>query len=314
MSIITNSAQSLTTVMQPGLDHSLFPFRGLRERCTFTLPQNGRIAVCLIVVLQHYPIDGQVPFAIPGALDRPFPDLGNFSQRQVGTTDGLWRMVDAIERAGLAASFVIEHEAINRVADIHNTLRAKTHAVIASGLNATTLHQASMPADDEFRIIRESIDAIETVLGRRPLGWRSPACSQSPATLDFLARADIRYTGDFANDDRPYWVRAGDASLAALPMNHFFSDLYLIQQFKQTEWEFYDGLHRGLAQLSAEGTCNAPMVLPVVLHPWITGTPHRIAAFENFLTTAAATAGTEFVNTDTLYHSFQSASPAESAA
>lgn len=296
--------QPSTTQTGPGLDHSWFGFRTLRERGAFSLPDAGRLAVTVSIVVQDYELAGIPPFSVPGTLDRPFPDIGSFSQRQVGTTDGLWRLVDTIEHFGIPASFVIEQQALGKITDIHDVLRSPRHAVVASGRNATTLHTPSMNAAEEEAIIRGSIAAIASTLGRTPIGWRSPYCALSERTLELLPRAGIRYLGDLANDDRPYELSTPGGPLVAVPMNHFFSDLHLIQQCRQTEHEFFESLERAARWLCRETSAGSALVLPIVLHPWLSGTPHRADRFTDLLKQLTAMDGVRFLNTDTVFHAY----------
>lgn len=284
-----------------GLDHGLFEFRTLRQAAGFTLPDGGSVAVAVCLVLQDFSLAGQPPFPVPGTLSRPYPDIGNFSQRQVGATDGLWRLVEAIERQAIPATFVAEQAVLPKITDVHPVMRDARHAVVASGRDATSLITSSTPPDVEALIVRDGIARVQEVLGRTPIGWRSPYCSQSPRTVELLVQAGIRYTGDFSNDDRPYRITTSSGSLLAVPMNHFFSDLHLIHTCRQTEAEFFETLLRAARWLELESTPDAPRVLPIVLHPWLSGTPHRIGMFETMLARLGEMSRVRFVSADALF-------------
>jgi len=292
---------SRQTRSERGLDHDLFEFRTLRDAAEFNLPDGGSVAVAICLVLQDFSLAGQPPFPVPGALSRPYPDIGNFSQRQVGTTDGLWRLVDAIERQAVCVSFVAEQAVLPKITEVHPVMRDERHAVVASGRDATSLITPATLPEVEAAIVRDGISSVQEVLGRTPIGWRSPYCSQSPQTVELLAEAGIRYTGDFSNDDRPYRIRTSSGPLLAMPMNHFFSDLNLIHTCRQTETEFFETLLRAARWLAAESTPAAPRVLPVVLHPWLSGTPHRIGMFESWLAKIGEMSEVRFVSTDALF-------------
>lgn len=270
------------TARRRGLDHDLFPFRTIRDTVDFRLPGEARIAVNLIIVLQRFHIDAKPPFPVPGMIDRPYPDVGNATQREVGLRSGFWRIREAIEQFGISATFVVERDALELLEGDLDILRDERHDVIAGGLHAAKLHTAAMPADEEREIIRGCRDTLSRTLGRPIKGWRSPSCAQSPATLDLLAECGFAYCGDYNNDDRPYVLAAKAANLVAMPMHHFSSDLHNLAVMKQPTEMFFGSVVKG-AQWILGRKEEPSVILPLVIHPWVTGAPHRFHRFRPFL-------------------------------
>lgn len=280
------------------LDHSWFPFRTTAEA---TGGQHDcKLIVNLILVLQHFPIDAKAPFAVPGAPDRPPPDLGNYTQRESGLGHALWRLTDAIESRALPATFVLERQALPYLTDLHGLLKSPRHSVVAGGEHAVRIHTRAMEREEERSLIAGCLEEIREVIGREAIGWRSPYCSQSPATLELLAEAGVRYVGDFANDDRLYEMTVGGARLVALPMNHFYSDLHFVHSCRQHVDEYAQATIDAARCLAAE-THATPAVLSLVVHPWIMGVTHRVNAFANMLDALQQMAGVRFVNSDEIY-------------
>jgi len=275
--------QEHTTARPRGLDHALFPFRTIRDAVPVRVPGGARIALNLIVMLQRFHIDTKPIFPFPGMIDRAYPDVGNATQREVGLRSGFWRIREAIEQLGVNATFVVERDAIEILKGDLDILRNGRHEIVAGGCHAARLHTAAMPVDEERQIIRESRGDLERALGRPIKGWRSPSCSQSPATLDLLAEEGFVYCGDYNNDDRPYILTAKAADLIAMPMHHFSSDLHNLFVMKQPTEMFFDSIVNGARWIL--GRKDEPaIILPLVVHPWITGTPHRFQSFRPFLT------------------------------
>ncbi len=270
------------TVRRRGLDHDLFPFRTIRDAVPFRLPDDARIAFNLIVVLQRFHIEAKPPFPVPGMIDRPYPDVGNTTQREVGLRSGFWRIRDAVEQLGISATFVVERDALALLEGDLDILRNGRHDVVAGGLHAARLHTAAMSVDEEREIIRDCRDTLTRTLGRPVTGWRSPSCAQSPATLDLLAEEGFAYCGDYNNDDRPYVMAAKTGNLVAMPMHHFSSDLHNLIVMKQPTEMFFDSIEKGARWILGRKTEPA-IVLPLVVHPWITGVPHRFHRFKSFL-------------------------------
>lgn len=292
----------MTPVTDPAavrrLDHDRFPFRTTAEAA---LPSHdARLIVHLVLVLQRFPIEAKAPFAVPGALDRPYPDFGNATQRESGLGHALWRLTDGIEALGVPASFVVERQALPWLEDVRALLREPRHSVVAGGEHAVRVHTRDMAPDEERRIITACVRDLESWLGRAVRGWRSPYCSQSPGTLDLLAEAGLGYVGDFANDDRPFAIQTESTPLVAVPMNHFYSDLHFIHTCRQSMEEYARTTLAAAEWLAAERYA-APAVLSLVVHPWIMGATHRATAFAELLAALRAMPGLRFMNGDDIH-------------
>jgi len=289
-----------------GLDHDRFPFRTIREQTNFQLPASGRVALNLIVVLQRFHIDAKPAFPFPGMIDRPYPDVGNATQREVGLRSGFWRICELIDDLNIPTTFVVERDALPLLKG-EDILREARHEIVAGGQHAALLHTSAMTEDGERRIIRECRDALTDALSRPVIGWRSPSCAQSSSTLDFLADEGFVYCGDFNNDDRPYALTTrGVNRLIAMPMNHFSSDLHGIVTMKQPTQLYYDAVKKGTRWILGRKN-QAPVILPLVIHPWISGVPHRIDHLRNLLKEMLAFDGLTTSNSRELAECFKPA-------
>jgi allantoinase len=282
------------------LDHDLFAFRKLDDPAPLLLPGGATLGVLLVLMVEAYPLRAPPPFPVPGALDRPYPDVGNWSQRQVGQLEGLWRLLDLIAETGINASFVVQQMALERLGGTVRDLAGAGHAILAGGEHATRLHHDGMTEDEERAIIRGSLDALEEATGRRPQGWRSPHCAQSSRTLRLLAEEGLTHLGDLNNDERPYVISTPAGGLVSLPIPQVTSDLHAMVQHRQDVGEFVSGIRHGAAWLAREAAPGRERLLPVVLHPWIAGVPHRIGAFAGLLRDLTKQPGLAFVTTEAM--------------
>lgn len=280
------------------LDHDRYPFRTMGE--PGILFDDAQLVIHLVFVLQRFPINAKPPFALPGSLDRPYPDLGNATQREAGLGPSLWRLVDELESMSIPASFVVERQALPSLGDIEPQLRDLRHSVVAGGEHAVHLHTNEMTPDDERRIIAASVGDLEQRLGRKVHGWRSPYCAQSPSTLDLLAEAGLSYVGDFACDDRPFEIRTDIAPMLAVPMNHFYSDLHFIYSCRQSIEEYVRNTI-GAAEWLIQERKSSPSVLSLVVHPWIMGATHRASQFARMLSSLESLPGVKFMSGDRIH-------------
>lgn len=288
----------MNRILHPGLagyDHDIFSFRKATEPRGWSLPEDARIGICLTIVLQHFPISEKPAYPVPGMLARPWPDIGSATQRRVGLHEGLWRMLDALEaRGGLPVNFVIEADALPMLDELRPQITAPQNCIFAGGRNAALLHGPHLAEAEEAAVIAGVATELSDFAGRPVTGWRSPSNAQSPATLRLLAEAGFTACGDFNNDDRAYPLHAAGHALWSVPMPHTVSDLHNIEVSRQSAAHYFEAFSAGAGWLAASQE-PGPVIIPIVLHPWITGTPHRIGAFEAALDSLMARGDTRFV-------------------
>lgn len=65
--------------------------------------------------------------------------------------------------------------------------------------------------DQEEAILIRGIEALEAVVGKRPIGYRAPTWEITPHTVPLLLKHGFTYAGNgMAEDFRPYRARVGD--------------------------------------------------------------------------------------------------------
>lgn len=295
--------------MKALLDHEWFEFRSLPEIVDWTLPGKARIALLPVLMIQSFPLTERSPYPVPGGLDRPYPDFGNWTQRQVGLRDGLWRFLDLIDEIDIPVTFVVDALALSQFPELVSLVRTTRHAVVAGGEHAVRLHGPQLTLDEERTIIGRTLAAIEETIGRRPMGWRSPYGAHSPRTLALLAQAGLHYFCDFANDDRPYEVFAAQKSLNCVPMNYFMGDIHSIGVAKHSTSDYVLAMGKGVDWLLNNTLPNSPCVFPLLLHPWLAGVPHRFDAIARLLRSYAVREGVRIMNSDEISQSFTDSRP-----
>lgn len=119
------------------------------------------------------------------------------------------RILRILEREGIPATFFVTgHTA--------ETYPAQTRAIAAAGHEIGHhgyLHEnpIDLTPDEEERVMIRGLDALDSVAGVRPVGYRSPAWDNSSTTIDLLLRYGFRYESSLMADDfSPYWCRTGD--------------------------------------------------------------------------------------------------------
>src|SRR6185436_4647105 len=110
-------------------------------------------------------------------------------------------------------------------------------------------------------------------------GWFGPGLTQTFETLDYLSEAGIEYIGDWACDDEPVRLATAHGSIVALPYNFELHDIVTMALQGHSSAEtltrsvsYFDCLH-------AESARRAK-VMSIAHHPYLSGSPHRIADVE----------------------------------
>lgn len=78
--------------------------------------------------------------------------------------------------------------------------------------------------DDEERVLKAGIAAIEAASGKAPVGYRCPSGAYSEYTLDLLIEHGFTYDASLGGDDVPYLVEGKAGRLVQLPSDHSLDD------------------------------------------------------------------------------------------
>ena len=217
------------------------------------------------------------------------PGVRDIGQEQVfayGMRAGLWRMLEALERHRIRATFLMCGQAVERAP-------AQARQAVAGGHEAAVHGWRWRPHADyrdraeEARDLDRCIAAIETACGVRAGGFFCRG-SESAWTRALLAERGFLYTSNAFDDDLPYRDPA-HPSLVVLPYALDSNDMKFFHPngFVRAR-EMVEYVEDALATLLAEAEQGKPRLLNIGYHLRIAGRPGRFAAFEGVLQKLAA--------------------------
>ena len=90
--------------------------------------------------------------------------------------------------------------------------------IIGHGMSVSRMITSDMSQKEEEEYINESLSALTTAIGHRPVGWLGPEQGESFRTPQLLAQAGVRYICDWPNDEQPYPIKTPEGELFALPL------------------------------------------------------------------------------------------------
>ncbi len=265
-----------------GYDHDLYPWAPMRERPPITWPDGKALAVWITVSLEWFPIIPEdKPFRAPGHMQTAYPDYRHYTAREYGTRVGVYRLLDAFEKAGVKASFATNGAIAERYPQLVQDIVAAGHEIIAHSTDMNGTIASTLPEEDEKALIAGSLDALEKVAGTRPTGWLSIARSQSFNTHKLLKEAGLDYCCDWVNDELPYAFNNG---LVNIPLNHELSDRQILTVQQHSADSYAQQILDAADWLTAEAAREkGGRMLPLHITPYIMALPYRISAFEGLL-------------------------------
>ncbi len=202
------------------------------------------------------------------------------SERLYGVVRGVSRLLQVLADAGIAGTFYVpgavalEHPAT--VAEI----AAAGHEVAHHGHRH--LRPDRLSAAEQLRELEAGADALESVIGSRPMGYRAPEWEMTPDTLHALPELGFTHDSSLMSDDRPWRVTAGDRPLVELPVHWSLDDAPHFDRGADPDlltsiW------NAELASARAEGRH-----VTYTMHPEILGRPHRVCVLERLVDRAIA--------------------------
>ena len=274
--------------LRRGMDHDHYEWSPLNSgRPALTWPDRARVALCVIVTLEHMewsrpPGAYQVPNLAGGYGQGPFPDVTAWSHREYGHRVGVFRVLDALDAHGIRPTIAMDALTAEHYPFLARHCRARGDEVIGHGISVNRMLTSRMTEEEERESIRTSVEAVTRAIGTAPRGWLGPEYGESARTPRLLAEAGIEYVCDWVNDEQPYPLKVPAGALDALPISLPLDDVNAlwdrridVDRYGRMITETFDTLHR-------EGADNGRLLV-LHLHPWLIGQPFRIGGLEQAL-------------------------------
>ena len=261
-----------------------YAYSPITRRPDYTWPGGKRLAVYLALGIEEYVFgDGLTEDLFPGA---PKPDYANTSWRDYGNRVGGFRMNDRFAREGFPVTLLLNTEVYDHAPDLVDFARARGCEIVAHGLtNSHTL--AGRSRQDEAAYLRAVADAITAHEGAPPAGWSSPWLAHTENTPDLLVQAGYRYVLDLGMDDQPVWLNTAVGRLLCIPYALELNDSSTIIGRQASATDLAQMIIDQFDEM-IEAAEEQPLVMPIVVHSFISGQPFRLHALRRALAHIAA--------------------------
>jgi peptidoglycan/xylan/chitin deacetylase (PgdA/CDA1 family) len=134
---------------------------------------------------------------------------GPLSRGEFGARVGVPRILELLAKHDVMATFFVPGQTARTYPERVEEIAAAGHEVGAHG----DLHRSpgKFSREEEERDLAQAEAALESVIGVRPIGYRSPAWDVSPHTYDLLVERGYSYSSNLMSDDfTPFCPRTGD--------------------------------------------------------------------------------------------------------
>lgn len=270
-----------------GMDNPHYEWQPLPSRGRLEVGGGIRSVATIIVPLEFFPLDPpKAPFLHPGAMKTPYPDLRHYTVRDYGNRVGVFRLLRALDEAGLYATFAVNAAVAEAFPSLVETVKAAGHEVAAHGISTAHIHHDGLSSADEA----EWIDRVRATFPDA-VSWMSPARNQGFRTLDLIAKAGFQICLDWEADQRPCVFNTLNGPIKALPNYNELSDFKLLLDRSQTEAEWCEQIVEA-ARYSIDLHDNeGASAFAFTLTPYIAGQPFRMSAVRRILAELNAVEG-----------------------
>ena len=208
------------------------------------------------------------------------------SRGEYGARVGVPRILALLEKYEIPATFFVPGDTIRRHREVVKDIHARGHEVGHHG----DVHESppNLSLDDEKRVLDAGIEAIESIIGERPNGYRSPAWDLSPNSVRLFQEYGFLYDSSMMADDfRPYLLAddGKETDVVEIPVSWELDDAphYLFNFMPYVAGMSAPSKVYEIWSAEFEGAYECGGVFTLTMHPQISGRYHRLQMLEKLI-------------------------------
>jgi peptidoglycan-N-acetylglucosamine deacetylase len=239
-------------------------------------PNGARVAVLL-----SFDVDNATP-TIASSANPQQASIGAVSRGEYGARAGLQRVLAALDRYRIPASFFIPAVSLQLHPEMTQLIKAAGHHEFAVH---GWIHEQNptLAGDVERDLIVRARAELERMTGVRPVGYRAPSWNFSPNTLAILRELGFLYDSSLMHDDRPYELLhdGQPTGIVELPVEWILDDAPLVDPQGTRYSAPRDVLQVYIDEFDRAWEERGMFIL--TLHPHISGHRSRIVVLEQLI-------------------------------
>ena len=190
-------------------------YSAIVDRPPLKLPGNARIVFWTIVNYEVWDIGK--PMArqlLPAPTGVPLmPDVVHWAFHEYGMRVGCWRFFELFKKLGIKPTLAANARICEDYPRVAEEARDAGWEFMGHAYEQGPIHKET----DQAGMINRTMDIMDEVHGKRPVGWLGPGLTQTLETPDLLAAAGVKYIGDWVYDDEPTVINTTKGPLVTLP-------------------------------------------------------------------------------------------------
>jgi len=227
-----------------------------------------------------------------------YPRTPAYVQRgQYGGNVGVPRILALLESHEIPGTFFWPGANAERYPELIKRVHTAGHEIGHHGY----LHEkcSDLKVGQEEEVMQKGMDAIEKVLGIRPVGYRSPAWDLSNESLGLFKEFELLYDSSLMGDDfnpYPVTVFGEESRVVELPVSWELDDAPYCQfLFKPYRSGLASPSHMfEIWSAEFEGAYQQGGVFTLTMHPQIIGRTHRLKLLDKLIRFMKDTSGVWF--------------------
>ncbi len=268
-----------------------YPWVPLPKRQPLRWPGGKKLAVIITMNCEYWDLtrEGTEPNYAggPPMLPDPLPgnvaDFPNFTWREYGQRVGVWRMFRLFEEMGVPFSCTANAKTMLERPEIIEHAMARGWEIVPHNYEqGELLTRYTFDMDKERELIDATLKVYEQVVGRKAKGWLSSSLRSTPNTPDILTERGLKFFCDYMNDEQPYLIHTPTGPIVNVPYTIEVNDFTFFHRRAMTTWDAARMLKDQFDELYREGA-ETGRIMSVGLHPHVSGHPHRMPCFREFL-------------------------------
>lgn len=251
-----------TRPIRMGEQNPFYDYSPMPSRAKLKWPNGARVAVHIVPNIEHWDVHD----------DKGHMDVRNLPRNDYGLRVAVWRLFDIFSERNIPTTIALNASVCRFYPEIIGAAMGRGDEFMGHGVTNSE-HLDLVPPASAAAIVSAAAEMISTATGTRVRGWLGPGLGEADGTLDALKAAGVEYVCDWgAADDQPFLMKNG---LYAVPYTLDINDIGLIDRQGTPASVFAEYIVDAFDTLYREGEDQA-RVLPIALHPFLIGAPHRV--------------------------------------
>ena len=199
---------------------------------------------------------------------------------EYGSRVGVWRLLELFKSYDIPITIFGVAMALQRNPKLAEYLAKNDYDICSHGYRWINYQEIDELIERDH--LYKSIELLEQLTGKRPLGWYTGRDSQNTRKL-VAAEGGFLYDSDAYNDDLPYFSKEITTKKhLVIPYSMDTNDMRFVSGGFTYSEEFFQYLKDSFDCLYEEGK-TAPKMMNIGMHCRILGKPGRIMAMKKFL-------------------------------